>query len=304
MALKKKNAESHRILWFDKKVPRAILTIAFTCIPAILCGLISVPMDDTLKVFVFVFAVIFIILQVIFSLRCTNIDKLRELTVDEMERKIKIYQKYFQYLPPLLFKQAKGLNHIAKDITTNGIVSENRWAFDNPAIDEVCESIARFIEDYTKTSINVYYVRTINDVGTRIKMVGCSNQFGDAPKINGVERDVVDAKDTYFDIQMFAMKKIHAEYRLTADEVDKVFYYDDREKESGRIEQFLFIPVSCDKQNMIGLIEILVAAGSRIAENEYEMQNIQKLLRIYSSIIVLLHKAEKAAIALPPSPIS
>ena len=42
--------------------------------------------------------------------------------------------------------------------------------------------------------------------------------------------------------------------------------------------------------------------GSRIADNEQEMKEIQKLLKIYAAIFVLLHKAEKAAIAIPNIP--
>lgn len=77
------------------------------------------------------------------------------------------------------------------------------------------------------------------------------------------------------------------------------FAYSDRKKSAGKYEQFLFIPVVCDANKMIGLVEILAKRGDRVAETEDEMRKIQKLLRVYLSIFAVLTKAERAAIAVP-----
>lgn len=284
--------------WFDKKAPRTAITIFLTAAAAICGGLITKFEELSITILFIILTFIFLALQIIFSIRCATFDKVREISVSEMEDKTKVYKKLFEELPSLLDTQSKGLNDIAKNIITSGIIPGDRWTFDD-ASTHVCVSIASFVKQYCGAPVNVYYVRTVDDAGTKIKMVGCANDLGDVPATYMVERQVTDDINAYFDVKMFAKKNLQAEFRLTMNDVDKAFSYNDREKDSGKREQFLFIPVSCDKQKMIGLIEILVPKGEKIAETDTGMHNLQKLLRIYSSIFVLLHKAEKAAIALP-----
>ena len=287
-----------KLHWFDKKAPRTVITIILTASATVCGGLITRFPDSGLTILFIVLTVLFVILQVLFSIHCATFDKFREISVSEMESKIKVYKKLFEELPQLFDAQAAGLNKIAKDIKTSGIIPGDRWTFDD-ASTHVCASIAHFIRDYSSTSVNVYYVKIMDDLGTKVKMVGCSNDLGDVPSTYMIDRPVIKNGDAYFDIKMFDRKKLHAEFRLNPNDVDNVFSYNDREKESGKKEQFLFIPVSCDKRKMIGLIEIIVPKGNKMAESELEMKNIQKLLKIYSSVFILLYKAEKAAIALP-----
>ena len=242
---------------------------------------------------------LFIILQGLFSRRCITYDKEKQREAAEIAKKNKIYKKLFEELPSLLRDQAVELNKIAKNIQEKGIIPGDRWTFDD-ASNYICESIMFFLKQFCKTNdiVNVYYIKR-NDDGKKVKMVGCANDLGEAPSIFGKERSITSSKTAYYDIKMFERNKLKAIYKLSAQEVDKVFYYEDRERQSDKIEQFLFIPVTCDKEKTIGLIEIIVPKGSRIADNEQEMQEIQKLLKIYAAIFVLLHKAEKAAIAIP-----
>ena len=284
--------------WYDNKIPRTVLSIVFTASAAICGGLITRFEDSGHTILFIVLTVVFISLQLVFSIRCAAFDKVREISVAEMEGKVKVYKKLFEELPFLLDTQAKGLNKIANGIKASGIIPGDRWTFDD-ASSHVCISIASFIKEYSGSPVNVYYVRTMDEEGKTVKMVGCDDYLGDVPSTYMIKRPVTKDKDAYYDIKMFEKKNLKADYRLKVEDVDNVFSYHDREKESGKREQFLFIPVSCDKKKMIGLIEILVPKGEQIADSDAGMRNIQKLLRIYSAIFVLLYKAEKAAIALP-----
>lgn len=285
--------------WFDKKTPRTVLTISFTAAASVCGGLITKFEGVHLTILFIGLTVFFVGLQIAFSIRCATIDKVREYSVAEMEEKTKAYKRLFEDLSPLLDTQAEGINRIANSISASGIVPGDRWTFDD-ASNRVCASIASFVKEYSHTAVHVYYVRTVDKAGKTVKMVGCANDLGEVPETYLIERPVTHNKDAYFDIKMFAKKNLRAEFRLNSTDVDNVFNYADREKESGKIEQFLFIPISCDKQKMIGLLEIVVPKGEKLAENDADMKNIQKLLKIYSAVFILLQKAEKAAIALPP----
>lgn len=284
--------------FIDKKYVRIILSIICAVVSTV-CGALISKFDDTMLTNVLIILTgIFIIIQGALSYRWTELDRAREINTLEMEKKTSVYKKLFEELPYLLDKQAEGLNKISKDIIKNGIIPGDRWTFDD-ASTLVCHSIRSFLKDYCNASCNVYYVRTINDEGNIVKMVGCANDLGNVPSIYMIERPVTVDRNAYYDIRMFSRRNLKAEYRLTANDVDKVFNYNDREKDSGHIEQFLFIPISCDKRKMIGLVEIIVPKGEHMVDSNDEMVNIQKLLKIYSSIFVLLNIAEKAAMAQP-----
>ena len=294
------DAEKIKIHWFDKKAGRIVVTIVLTAAAAIFAGLITKFPDIGITWLFIILTIVSIILQVIFSARCSILDKAREISIDETEKKIRVYKKLFEQLPPLLDRHSEGLNKIAKNIQENGIIPGDRWTFDD-ASTYVCSSVLSFLKDYSgkNSPVNVYYLKTLDEQGKEIMMVGCANDLGNVPDTYMVSKPVREGPNEYFDVKMFARRSLKAEFKLNAKDVDNAFYYADREKESGKCEQFLFIPVSCDKRKMIGLIEIMVGAGCKIAESETDMRNIQKLLKVYSSIFVLLHKAEKAAISLP-----
>lgn len=287
--------EGYKQHWFDKKIPRTYITIILTASAAVCGGLITRFSGPMLTILFIFFTIVFVAMQILFSIRCATFDKVRELSVTEMEEKIKVYKKLFEGMPQLLDPQSEGINKIAKDIMSSGIVPGDRWTFDD-ASTRVCGSIAQFLKEYRGTPINVYYIKAVDNAVTKVKMVGVYDDCGDVPGSYMIERAVKEDNDGHFDIKMFEKNSLRAEYRFNLSDVDDAY---NRDKGTGDIEQFLFIPVTCDKRKMIGLIEILVPKGHIIAKNEDEMKNIQKLLKIYSSIFVLLQKAEKAAIALP-----
>ena len=282
--------------WYDKKAWRVALTIGLTATTAVFGGMIS--FSKKLTIIFIVLTVVSVVLQAILSAHYALFDKNRELDVADAKVQMRSYKLLFESFSIILNEEAEGINKIARDIKNNGIIPSDRWTFDK-ATSKLCQSIKRFIQERTNVGVNVYYVRTVDDTGSRVKMVGYANEFGDVPSTMGVERVVSNDPHAYFDIKMFANNTLKAEFRLTKEEVDKVFEYNDREKDSGKREQFLFIPVTCDKKRIMGLIEILVPTGLKIAEKDEDMRNIRKLLQVYSSIFILLNKAEKAAIAIP-----
>lgn len=294
------NENTYAEKWYDRKIPRIVLTIFFTGAASISCGLITM-FHNYISVAFIVLTIIFTSLQIIFSLRCSLIDKVRELSVDNMETMIGVYQELFASLPSILDEQASGINTIANNISNDGFLSAERWTFDK-ATNQLCESIASFIKNYSGTDVAVCYARIDEKKEGMIKIVGYANKLNEYPSTYLVEREITNNKDVYFDIKMFYKQNLEVEYRLDSTSVDKAFYYQNPEKNLGKYEQFLFIPVSCDRKKMIGLIEVVSPKGHIIAESDEEMKNIAKLLRIYSSLFILLYKAEKAAIAIPPNP--
>ena len=213
---------------------------------------------------------------------------------------MEIYKELFEQLPRQLQKEAEGINNIAKDIQTKGRIFARRWTFDSASID-LCVIVHKFIKRWSNDgNISVIYVKRMEDKQNLIKTVGYANNPNEAPSTYNIERDITWEK-AYRDAKLFKENKTHAVYKLNVKEVDDYLEYEHREIESGRYEQCLFIPVMCEKTNMVGLLEIFAKRGCYIANSSKEMDKLIELLRTFTSIFLLLQKSEKAACSLPPN---
>ena len=288
------------IRWLDRKVVRVVVTILLTVLTTGAGYGISIIQDSTWNIIVIIIGIICAALQVVYSLHCANIDKAREENIARWQRRLGIYKELFESSPVILDDAAEKINAVANSIIRKGVVPGDGWRFQNSAkalcreIRNICRKIC-----IQGDGVNVYYVQVMNDNCTEVKMIAKSDR--QTPKIWNVPRKVTDEKGAYFDLKMFARKNNHIEFKLNSKDVDNVFEYEDRERESGKIEQFLFIPIVCGENKIIGMVEIVLKKGSKIAETDAEMEEVHKYLQIYLSTFVMLSKVEKATYALPPA---
>lgn len=81
------NEDRYATHWYDKKTWRLILTVAFTAVTGILSAFITYK-DNIIWIIVFsVLTILAVGLQIVYSSRCAKFDKVRELNVDELEKK-------------------------------------------------------------------------------------------------------------------------------------------------------------------------------------------------------------------------
>lgn len=288
------------IHWLDRKSVRVVVTILLTVFTTGAGYGISIIQDLIWKIIVISIGIICAALQVVYSFHCASFDKAREENIARWQRRLSIYKELFESSPLILDDAAEKINVVANSIIREGVVPGDGWRFQNSAkalcreIRNICRKIC-----IQGDGVNVYYVQAMNDNCTEVKMIAKSDR--QTPKIWNVPRKVTDEMGAYFDLKMFASKHNHIEYRLTPKDVDNVFEYEDRERESGKIEQFLFIPIVCGENKTIGMVEIILKKGSKIAETDAEMEEVHKYLQIYLSTFVMLSRVEKATYALPPA---
>ena len=96
--------------WYDQKIGRAITSIMLTFAILFCSALMSNFEITKVSICFAVLTFIFISLQVVFTIRCTAFDKARELSVEEMVAKVKIYKKlannfFFSRINQTLFKK-------------------------------------------------------------------------------------------------------------------------------------------------------------------------------------------------------
>lgn len=288
------------IRWLDRKSVRVVVTILLTAFTTGAGYGISIIQNATWKIIVLIIGITCAVLQVVYSLHCASIDKAREENIARWQRRLGIYKELFESSPVILDDTAERINAVANSIIREGVVPGDGWRFQNSA-KALCREIRNICRKLCiqGDGVNVYYVQVMNDNCTEVKMIAKTDR--QTPKIWNVPRKVTDERSAYFDLKMFASKHNHIEYRLNSKDVDNVFEYKDRERESGKIEQFLFIPIVCGENKIIGMVEIILNKGSKIAETDAEMEEVHKYLQIYLSTFVMLSKVEKATYALPPA---
>lgn len=288
------------IRWLDRKSVRVVVTILLTAFTTGAGYGISIIQNATWKIIVLIIGITCAVLQVVYSLHCASIDKAREENIARWQRRLGIYKELFESSPVILDDTAERINAVANSIIREGVVPGDGWRFQNSA-KALCREIRNICRKLCiqGDGVNVYYVQVMNDNCTEVKMIAKTDR--QTPKIWNVPRKVTDERSAYFDLKMFASKHNHIEYRLNSKDVDNVFEYEDRERESGKIEQFLFIPIVCGENKIIGMVEIILNKGSKIAETDAEMEEVHKYLQIYLSTFVMLSKVEKATYALPPA---
>ena len=288
------------IRWLDRKSVRVVVTILLTVFTTGAGYGISIIQNATWKIIVLIIGITCAVLQVVYSLHCASIDKAREENIARWQRRLGIYKELFESSPVILDDTAERINAVANSIIREGVVPGDGWRFQNSA-KALCREIRNICRKLCiqGDGVNVYYVQVMNDNCTEVKMIAKTDR--QTPKIWNVPRKVTDERSAYFDLKMFASKHNHIEYRLNSKDVDNVFEYEYRERESGKIEQLLFIPIVCGENKIIGMVEIILNKGSKIAETDAEMEEVHKYLQIYLSTFVMLSKVEKATYALPPA---
>ena len=218
-----------------------------------------------------------------------NYDK----AINEMEA----FKDMFDGLYHRLNEEAEGINKIANSILNEGKISTDRWTFDKESV-YLCQEVFKFLKSIIgkESKIHVLYVKKLTDCN--ICTVGYANNANESPGNFRITRDIHDS-NAYKDATLFRENSSHAFYRLKPDDVDKVLYYEDREKESGKYEQCLFIPVMCDRNKLVGMLEILSGKGTVIACDKDEMDKLIAKLEVFTALFLLLQKTDKAACAIP-----
>ena len=227
-----------------------------------------------------------------------GVDGASEKAIKKAQNDMKQYQILFGSLCKEMFEDAEGINRIAYQIK-KGRLDEYRWNLQSRA-NKLCELTKKFLSKQVvlnESDIVVNYTIKLDD-DHMIKTIGCDKALNEKLSIYNKPRDIDDPK-AYFDAKMFKCGKSKPVYKLTPEDVDKIFEYENREKESGKYEQCLLIPVMCDENKMVGNFEIVTKRGTKLVDSDREMKNLITLMKIFTSLLLLLQKIEKAATAKP-----
>ena len=80
---------------------------------------------------------------------------------------------------------------------------------------------------------------------------------------------------------------------MTPDEINSEFYFSDSSKK-GKYEQYIGVPICCDGNKMIGLLQVVADKGSIISSNKNDLDKIiNNYITCFSDFVLFADKVEK-----------
>lgn len=209
-----------------------------------------------------------------------------------------------------IFQQSsRNANKLIHEIISDGRLNLNSWNFDL-ASELVCEKIFDLLctLDDADKNFGVGYVRLDESAEMEedacVYMTAFIDKTRSLPTIHK-ERRKLNAPLCYHDVQLFLNGSADTEILMTPEEISDVFVYSTQEKRNAgkkKYTQYIAIPVICvtePKNKMVGLLEI-VCSGQKLSSKRDVIERIvANFLAPYAQLFLLLHKLEKALIAVP-----
>lgn len=252
----------------------------------------------------FVSIMFYIFLLVRYATREVNIYKAARI----LEGQNIAFEKALSGVISICQQSSQNVNKIIHEIIDEGKINLNIWNFDKQC-SLICEKIYNLLCELNRTNKEYYvsYVRLDETVSKERQAYMCAyyNKNMERPSIYQARRSV-DDRNGYFDMKLFKKNDSGIIVVIGREEINKVFNYepsDKRQMNSDKYNQYLAIPVICEKEKvgkMVGLLEVTCLNKTKIADQPEEIREIaSKYLVPYAYLMLLLHKLEKALVAQP-----
>lgn len=231
-----------------------------------------------------------------------------ELQADKSKlmKKNQAYSFVMSNLISVCRQSASNVNKIIHEIIEEGKIDLRIWSFDLQC-SLICEEIRKLLvqlSDRAEKEYGVCYIRLKEDEKNTVYMCAYANDMALQPTIFRKYRSISKQgkSGVYHDVALFRKNKTDIDILMNADEIQENFFFSNP-KDRQKYAQYVGIPVFCDKETggkMIGLLEIIGLHGTVISEEERVVNDIVKnYLLPYANLMLLLHKMEKALIAMP-----
>lgn len=284
---------------FEKPTKKAVIISFVTAWLGVATGILGT-WDVQQKFFwakVIHFGVVFVLYIIVLVFSTTSEINQRRLFA-ERKKQIKNYEEVYASIFQLCDFTSKGLNKCINRVKKDGKFDLGLWNFDS-SCENMCMDIYHSISKLADSkNYEVMYVKRLygddGNLSTNVKMVGFVSNTSNQKPSRYMKTQSFNEKSQnliYRDIQLFKMNKSKTDLQIGVNEVNKIIV-----NNNGRFHLHIGIPVFCESEKMIGLIDIFGMDDSFLgSHNEEEIkETINKFFVPFTSIAVLLHKIERA----------
>ncbi len=190
------------------------------------------------------------------------------------------------------------INDIANDIIERGVAERKDWNIAQ-LCDTICKSCCELVKKIAKAgdSISVGYISTYIRSGERyVNMIAHSDTI--KPNVYKTEELLKDCSYYYASIIKLNNPQIRA--FATKDEILRHFRAKHDDTDLSKYSQYIALPVMCDANKMIGVLQIVVKNDLIVCATEKELIDLAEVyVTPYISLLVLINKLEKGLFAIP-----
>ena len=187
---------------------------------------------------------------------------------------------------------------MAREIATKGQIDYN-----NVTLESYCNTLCKNIYDVLcefqlGDDYEVTYVSRID--AESIQTLGYYNKCQRHPRTYKTPRRIND-NNAYIDAQRFRDPSNSSNICLGEKQIDESFIYDRGKIRKQTYKQYISIPVYCENEGLVGLVQIVALNKSRIVTSEEQFDYISNnYLTPLSLLFLYISKMEQAITAVPP----
>lgn len=248
------------------------------------------------KILLLTFFIIFHVGIVIFYAKKEINDRKSNTT---LQKQIKTFEDILANMVVICNDNTSKINKCIHEANEQQIINLNIWNFN-----DACMSICRLVYNSMTTLNNskryeVTYVRLIEDntLENQVFINAYANQNSTPPSLYNKKRNIDDINEnSYHDLYLFKKGSSDIDIIIGKEFIEKKFGYSSKsERNQKKYNQYIGIPVLCDNEKMVGLLEVVSLQNAIFGTTEKEVREVaDKYLIPYSNIFLLLHKMEKA----------
>lgn len=244
-------------------------------------------------------SILYVVFLAYYSAHEFNANKVLRL----YEKQNESYEELLSGIMSACRKGANGANEVIHSIIKDSEANLKIWNFD-VSCRWVCENVYNLLcKIGDGKDFEVIYVRLIEDGEYKgyAYINAYANKNKQKPSIYNKKRKIID--NDFHDMELFNKSQSDVEILIGKEEIDSYFAYQTKEKRNknkNKYTQYIAIPIFCNDEKMIGLLEVICMGNTKLGNNKEEIEEIiSKYFIPYSFLLLVLHKLEKALIAKP-----
>lgn len=201
-------------------------------------------------------------------------------------------------LPTCFRTSAESIHELVKNARQTGEIDTRIWNYRRIS-DFVCTQLYHFIKSiaYKGENFSVNYIIPAPNGKREYFMLSYDGNETDRPNIYMCSISQTKAAPFYF-ARLFQRNNPAVSYLTTSEEVSAHFYFAS-ENSRGKYSQYIGIPIYCEGNNMLGLLQIVACEGSVIAAERTQLEYIvHRYIMGYADLILFAEKIQ-SGIAFP-----
>lgn len=238
--------------------------------------------------------------QILYLVLCAAQEVKEKLLLSEYKRQLTAYETALSGITCISQSNASDLNTCIHHFEENHNISNDVWNYKKVCY-QLCQVIYNFACKLTDNQeCEVAYVKLNEQVDGEISMFAYANFNNQTPVLLNEKRNFKDQTSSqiqYYDMHLFQENINQTKILFGSDKINNLFYRtpEEREKFPNKYNQFIGIPVFCDDQKMVGLLEISFLNNCSLGKNDEVIRDIANRYFVpFSNLFLLLHKTNKA----------